>query len=72
MKKVWNAPDVKELTIQATSCEDWGWNSGRPTRPSRPSRPGRPGNGGPGSCKPGWGDNMSPDEFHPEDGTSSF
>lgn len=66
MKKEWNAPDVQELTIQATSCNDWGWSSGRPNRPSRPGNTCRPDN------RPGWGDNMSPDEFHPEDGTSSF
>lgn len=69
MKKVWNVPEVQELTIQATSCNDWGWNSGRPNcpgTPNRPSNPCRPGH------RPGWGDDMCPGESQPEDGTSSF
>lgn len=72
MKKVWNAPEVQELTIQATACTGWnngGWNNGGWGN-GRPGRPGRPDNGGNGgNC---GGDNMSPDEFHPENGTSSF
>ncbi len=69
MKKVWSAPDVQELTIQATTCNDGWYGSGWGSRPSRPGyggRPNRPGYGG--GC---GGDEMSPDWKHPEDETSS-
>lgn len=63
MKKVWNAPNVQELTIQDTTCNDgWyeGWKCGRPQRPQRPQNPCNP-------CPP-----CPPkDDCCPEDETSS-
>lgn len=57
MRKEWNAPDMQELTIQETTCNDgWyqGWNHGRPQRPQDPCNP----------CPP-------KDDDCPEDETSS-
>lgn len=63
MRKEWNAPNVQELTIQETACNDgWyqDWKCGRPQRPQRPQNPCNP-------CPP-----CPPkDDFCPEDETSS-
>ena len=43
MKKMWNTPDIQELTIQSTTCTGWGsgsgWGHGGWGKPSRPDRP---------------------------------
>lgn len=73
MKKVWNTPNIEELTIQSTACWYQGWDS------NRPSKPGRPNVGGTSDkCKCEGG--ISPCSKHhsfyppydPEDETSSF
>ena len=73
MKKMWNTPDIQELTIQSTTCTGWGnggtWGNGGWGRPSRPGRPGH-GNdnlcrceGGTSPCSKhhGWGDGFEDD-----------
>lgn len=49
MKKMWNTPDIQELTIESTACTGWGsngWGHGG----WEPHRPGKPGFG-----KDDWG-----------------
>lgn len=66
MKKIWNTPELQDLTISATAntdmqgCFDW-WKPVKPGQPGKPGKPGKPGCGGAG------GDEMSPSEFHPEE-----
>lgn len=71
MKKVWNVPNIEELTIQSTAYWNQGWGTNSPHKPG--------GNfGGSGKCRCEGG--ISPCEKHhgfwgpndPEDETSSF